>query len=257
MNKLFKRIIPNKVLSNFGYVGIRPKSFESHNMDIKEDIANKYHYDGPLLDIFALNQGLSVHKWHHYIPLYDRYFCQYRDQPIKFLEIGVAEGGSLQMWRRYFGQDAVIFGIDIDPACEKFNNLDGQVRIGSQVDEQFLLDVIGEMGGVDIVLDDGSHHMQDIKTSFDYLYPTLNVGGTYIIEDLHTSYWQRYGGGYGVKNNFFNFIRDSIDDMHRWYHENAIKNSAIAESCSGVHIHDSMVVFEKETVFKPVSSRVG
>ena len=62
------------------------------------------------------------------------------------------------------------------------------------------------MGGVDIVLDDGSHHMHDVKSSFDYLYPILNVGGIYIIEDLHTSYWRRYGGGYGVKNNFFNFV---------------------------------------------------
>ena len=257
MNKYFQKLIPNKVLSNFGYTGIRPKSFVAQNLDIREDIATKYAYDGDLLDIFASNQGPLVHKWHHYIPLYDRYFGQYRNQPIKFLEIGVAEGGSLKMWRRYFGNDAVIFGIDIDPACLQFNNPDGRVRIGSQVDKEFLLDVIDEMGGVDIVLDDGSHHMQDIRTSFDYLYPMLNLGGTYIVEDLHTSYWRRYGGGYGMKKNFFNFVRDSIDDMHRWYHENAIKNSAIAENCSGIHIHDSMVVFEKKIVYQPVSSKVG
>ena len=257
MNKFFKKLIPNKVLSNFGYTGIRPKSFFAQNIDIKEDIATKYDYNGPLLDIFASNQGPLVHKWHHYIPLYDRYLETYRNQPIKFLEIGVAGGGSLHMWRRYFGEDAAIYGIDIDPACEQFNNLDGQVRIGSQIDKTFLSDVIDEMGGVDVVLDDGSHHMHDIKSSFDYLYPMLNVGGIYIIEDLHTSYWRRYGGGYGVKNNFFNFVRDSIDDLHRWYHGNAIKNSAIAEHCSGIHIHDSMVVFEKNTVYKPVSSKVG
>ena len=160
------------------------------------------------------------------------------------------------MWRRYFGEDAVIYGIDIDPACEQSNNLDGQVRIGSQVNKTFLSDVIDEMGGVDVVLDDGSHHMHDIKSSFDFLYPMLNVGGIYIIEDLHTSYWRRYGGGYCVQNNFFNFIRDSIDDLHRWYHRNAVKNNAIAEHCSGIHIHDSMVVFEKNTVYKPVSSKV-
>ena len=98
MNKFFKKLIPNKVLSNFGYTGIRPKSFFAQNIDIKEDIATKYGYNGPLLDIFASNQGPLVHKWHHYIPLYDRYLETYRNQPIKFLEIGVAEGGSLHMW---------------------------------------------------------------------------------------------------------------------------------------------------------------
>ena len=100
------------MLSNFGYTGIRPKSFFAQNIDIKEDIATKYDYNGPLLDIFASNQGPLVHKWHHYIPLYDRYLETYRNQPIKFLEIGVAEGGSLHMWRRYFGEDAAIYGID-------------------------------------------------------------------------------------------------------------------------------------------------
>jgi hypothetical protein len=94
--------------------------------------------------------------------LYDRYFSPFRGRKTRFLEIGVNKGGSLQLWRKYFGDDAIIFGININPDCEKLNGLAGQVRIGSQIDRPFLESVIKEMGGVDIVLDDGSHHMQHI-----------------------------------------------------------------------------------------------
>ncbi|MEB3324897.1 MAG: hypothetical protein VKM17_06120 [Cyanobacteriota bacterium] len=94
-----------------------------HPSGIKKDIYEKYGDCGGLLEIFASNTGPVVHKWHHYIPLYDRYFSSFRGRKIKFLEIGVSKGGSMQMWRKYFGEDAIIYGIDIDPACERFNGL--------------------------------------------------------------------------------------------------------------------------------------
>ena len=75
------------------------------------------------------------------------------------------------MWRKYFGESAIIFGIDIDPSCAKFNGIAGQVRIGSQIDKIFLDSVISEMGGVDIILDDGSHHMNNIAPTFKHLFP--------------------------------------------------------------------------------------
>ena len=78
-----------------------------------EDIKKKYDYDGDLLDLFTSNKGPVVHKWHHYIPLYDRYFSQFRNRPVRFLEIGVAQGGSLELWRKFFGEEAIIYGIDI------------------------------------------------------------------------------------------------------------------------------------------------
>ena len=70
-----------------------------------------------LLQLYAENSDAQVHKWHHYIPLYDRYFSPYRNRPIRFLEIGVSRGGSLNLWRQYFGPAAVMFGIDINPDC--------------------------------------------------------------------------------------------------------------------------------------------
>ena len=124
------------------------REFKFTGTDVAADIREKYGYDGPLLPIYAGHEGAVVHKWHHYIPLYDRYLSRFRGQPVRFLEIGVFRGGSLEMWREFLGPEAVIFGIDIDPECAQFDGNAGQVRIGSQDDPAFLNSVIDEMGGI-------------------------------------------------------------------------------------------------------------
>lgn len=224
--------------------------------EITEDIKYKYKYEGDLVHIFANNKKNIVHKWHHYIPVYDKYLSMYRDKKIKILEIGVSKGGSLQMWRTYFGDEAIIFGIDIDQNCKNYDNIAGNVRIGSQDDESFLISVIDEMDGVDIIIDDGSHMMDHIRKSFKYLFPKLNDSGLYIVEDLHAAYWPGYGGGLRSTNNFFNLIRDITDDMHHWYHGNNFKIKEVGNSCSSIHIYDSIVVFEKNKGISPVHSEV-
>lgn len=225
--------------------------------DVAEDIRSRYGYDGPMLDIYAGTRGVKVHKWHHYIPIYDRYLNRYRGTPVRFLEIGVNNGGSMQMWRRFFGDDAVIFGIDIDPKCAQFDGQSGQVRIGSQADPDFLAAVVDEMGGVDVVLDDGSHRMEHVEASLRALFPRLKMGGTYMIEDMHTAYLPRFGGGLEAPSNFFNTVRRIIDDMHIWYSgQKAPQVPEINREVSGIHVHDSIVVIDKGPVQAPVHSWV-
>ncbi len=224
---------------------------------VAQDLTSKFGHFGDLLDIYVNNTGAGVHKWHHYLPIYERYFSPWRNRPLRFLEIGVSKGGSLQMWRRYFGPDAMIFGIDIDPSCAQFDGQAGKVRIGSQADPDFLAAVVAEMGGVDVVLDDGSHEMQHISASLAILFPLLSFGGTYMIEDLHTAYWKNYGGGAVAPSNFFNTVRSMIDDMHVWYHENGVAHEVTASSVTGLHVHDSIVVLDKAQVYRPVHSFVG
>lgn len=183
-------------------------------------------------------------------------FFRAKKKQIKFLEIGVDHGGSLQVWRRYFGDSAIIFGIDINPECIKYDNLFAQVRIGSQTDEVFLKKVIKEMGGIDIILDDGSHSMRDIRLSLEYLFPHLNYGGIYVIEDLHTSYWKTFGGGMNSKYNFYNFVRDLVDDMHHWYHGKPVKHHNISGDLSAINIYDSITVLNKNKTYKPAHSEI-
>lgn len=244
--KFFPRREPK--LSSFGYQGSK---------SIGEDISEKYGFKGDLLDIFVNIRGSLVNKWHHYIPIYDRYLSRFRGTKVRFLEIGVSKGGSLQMWRRYLGDDAVIYGIDIDPECIQYDGQAAQVRIGSQIDAAFLASVIEEMGGVDVVLDDGSHHMKHVRQSLNELFPMVSDGGIYIIEDLHTAFWRKWGGGHSHNDNFFGVLSQIMKDMHGWYHTKGKKYPDISENCSALHVHDSIVVLEKNRVFAPTYSQIS
>jgi hypothetical protein len=170
----------------------------------KDEVFPSCNLSGTFADIVKSHGGSVIHKWEHYLPLYDRYFGPFRNEfvgvgghrrPLRFLEIGVFRGGSLEVWRRFFGPDAVIAGIDIDPACARFDGVAAMVRIGSQDDPEFLRQVVAEMGGVDAVLDDGSHVASHQRASFGTLFPLLSESGVYMIEDTHTAYWPGWHEG--------------------------------------------------------------
>jgi FkbM family methyltransferase len=225
--------------------------------DALADIIARHPGAGELARIFTGTAGPVVHKWHHYIPIYERYLSAFRNTPVRLLEIGVVRGGGLRLWREYLGPEATIFGIDINPACQQHDGHHGQVRIGSQADHDFLGRVVEEMGGVDVVIDDGSHQMSHIRASLDFLLPRLDARGLYLIEDLHTAYWPRWGGGLDAEGNFFNVIRKMIDDMHHWYHRGHRQMAFARDLITGIHVHDSMVVIERGPVSRPVHSMQG
>lgn len=211
---------------------------------------------GPIEELFWDGDGPSVHKFLHYLPLYDRYFGPLRGglapgRPIRFLEIGVFGGGSLWMWRRFFGSDAVIVGVDVDPGCAALDGRDARVRIGSQDDPAFLAAVVEEMGGLDVVLDDGSHEARHVRASLNALFPRLSEGGLYVIEDLCAAYWPHYGGGHGRPDGLMADLKAMIDDMHHWYHDRGEAVAATAGALAGLHLHDSMAVLEKRRVGPP------
>ena len=112
------------------------------------------------------------------------------------------------------------------------------------------------MGGVDIVLDDGSHQTKHQIESFKFLFPRMSKGGIYMVEDLHTSFWRGYGGGYGRPSNFFGFSADMINDMHHWWHFDRLKHPSLENMCSGIHIYDSLAAFERGLAVEPTHSMV-
>ena len=239
---IYVRLMPHEGIQRFAYDGERPDTGKKST---------------EFEDLFWNNTGVVVHKWHHYLPIYDRYFKPLKNRPLRMLEIGVSEGGSLTMWRKYFGPEAVLFGIDINPNCAKHNGKDAQVRIGSQDDPDFLRAVIAEMGGVDLILDDGSHFSKHMNASLNILFPLLSDGGLYVVEDMHTSYWRSHGGGEGRAAGFTQTLKVLIDDMHHWYHRRGQKVAGTVDNLAAMHIHDSLVVLEKEKVETPRHSRRG
>ena len=87
---------------------------------------------------FHNNNNRLIHKWVHYFEIYERHFSRFRNKEIVIVEIGVFQGGSLQMWKNYFGDKAIIYGIDIDPRCKEFEEENIKILIGSQSDRNFL-----------------------------------------------------------------------------------------------------------------------
>lgn len=203
------------------------------------------------------HKGRIVHKWLQYPAVYEREFAQYRGTDVNFLEIGIFKGGSLELWREYFGGDAKIAGLDINPDCAGYVDAPNRAFIGSQADPAFLRSVIDEISAPDIILDDGSHIADHQMVTFQTLFPLLKTGGLYAIEDLHTAYWPGfYKGGYKRSGTAIELAKTLVDDMHAWYHTNGCKladKSAIAS----VRFYDSIVVIEKGDVPMPQHIKVS
>lgn len=198
-----------------------------------------------LWSLFNLNEGKTVFKWTHYLPIYEQHFAEFVNKPITILEIGCLHGGSLQMWKRYFGPLATIVSIDINPDAKNHEEDQIHVRIGDQSDEQFLLGLVEEFGPFDIVLDDGSHVCEHQVKTFNVLYPHVTDRGIYAVEDLHTNYWDDYGGGLKRPGSFIELAKDLIDSLNAYHTRNAVPVTEFTNSTYGMHIYDSVILFQK------------
>jgi hypothetical protein len=212
----------------------------------------------PLADYFLDNPGRLIHKWHHYFEIYHRHFQRFRGASPVVLEIGVQHGGSLQMWREYFGAGASIVGVDINPACAQIREPQISVVIGDQSDRAFLRGLRALVPRVDILIDDGGHTMQQQIATFEELYQHVHPEGVYLCEDLHTSYWPQFGGGLRRPGTFIEFSKALIDRLHGWHAaEPGFGPDDFTRGAFGLHYYDSILVIEKRPVPKPVHSRTG
>lgn len=199
-----------------------------------------------------------IHKYHHYFDIYERHFQKYRDKKVIILEIGIFQGGSLQMWKNYFGKNALIYGVDINPKCKAFEEKNIKIFIGSQSDREFLRQLKKEIPKVDILIDDGGHTMKQQIVTFEEMYDHVKEDGIYLCEDLHTSYWLRYGGGNKRMGTFIEYSKDFIDDLNAYHSEQrSLKVSEFTKSTDSLHYYDSMLVIEKAPRKPPVDSSTG
>ncbi|NUO76846.1 hypothetical protein LVB77_15135 [Lysobacter sp. 5GHs7-4] len=206
---------------------------------------------------FLTNQDLLIHKWKHYFPIYEQHMRRFQGQDVLMFEIGVSQGGSLRMWKRFLGPHARIVGIDIDPRSAPAAEDQVEVRIGDQSDPAFLQSLIDEFGVPDVVLDDGSHRMDHVNASFDFLYPLLPKNGVYMVEDMHTAYWEEYGGGVGVPGSFIERCKGLIDSLNADHARGALPSDEFTRSTRSMHFYDSFVVFEKGATTGKHAPRVG
>ncbi len=206
---------------------------------------------------FKTNQGKVVYKWLHYFPIYERHLTPWRNKTVTIFEIGVFKGGSLQMWQRFFGPLATIVGLDINPDCLRHEEPGVHVRIGDQADEAFLRSVLDEFGAPDIVIDDGSHQMAHIRDTFLFLYPKLSKNGIYIVEDLHTAYWEEYGGGLGNPETFISMSKGFVDNLNADHSRGAQTPDFLTRHTFGISFYDGVVVFERGTIRVKLARQTG
>lgn len=208
---------------------------------------------------FRANTGRLIHKWLHYFEVYDRHFARFRGRPVNVLEFGVSQGGSLQMWRDYFGPSARLFGVDINPNCRQFEEAGTRIFIGDQADRTFLRGLAQEIPEVDILIDDGGHTMRQQIATFEELFPRIAPNGVYLCEDVHTSYWRRWDGGYRRRGTFIEYSKGWIDDLNAWHSRQPtrLRVSDFTRTAHSVHFYDSVVVVEKRPMQPPRDMRTG
>jgi len=135
------------------------------------------------------------------------------------LEIGVLNGGSLEIWAQFFPEAKRILGCDIEPRCQElaFDDPRISVVIGDAASAETAVLIKEIVSDFDLVVDDGSHTSRDIILNFCRYFPMLRDGGVYVVEDLHCSYWESYGGGLyhpGSAMAFFKALADVINGEH-------------------------------------------
>lgn len=162
------------------------------------------------------------------------------------------------MWRDYFGDQAQIFAIDINPLCKQFETKNTKIFIGSQDDREFLRELKSEVPKFDIVIDDGGHTMRQQIVSFEELYEHVKDDGLYLCEDLHTSYWENYGGGYKKRNSFIEYSKNLIDSINAWHSkEKSLQVSTFTKTTDSLHYYDSVLVIHKRRRKPPVVEKKG
>jgi len=166
------------------------------------------------LDKLAIIYGTDKSsQTHDYCNKYEKYLPFKRDDKIKILEIGVLDGSSTRMWKKYY-KNAEIIGIDIEKRCKEHEEDRIVVEIGSQNDLNFLQKIIEKHGPFDFILDDGSHMNSDVIFSFEHLFNSVTSNGVYIVEDSATSYYPDYGGGRDKKGTTMEFFKDLVDEVN-------------------------------------------
>ncbi|NND73969.1 MAG: class I SAM-dependent methyltransferase [Ilumatobacter sp.] len=199
-----------------------------------------------LREIFDRNEGRLIHKCDHYFEIYERHFARFRGRAPRILEIGVFHGGSLEMWRTYFGRGTHVVGVDIEPRCATLAGRGIDIRIGDQGDAAFLRRVAEEDGPFDIVIEDGSHLPEHQILAFAELWPSVNDGGVLLVEDLCTNYWPEYGGRRGGEGMFMEFVKPLVDEINGFNSRtDDFEPTDFTRTCTGMHVYDSVVVFDR------------
>ena len=172
-----------------------------------------------LISLYERHQGKVSDRWLAYLQGYERLFAPWRTRALNLLEIGIQNGGSLEIWSQFFPQARTLVGCDIDTGCGFLQYEDPRIHVvvGDICAEETEQKIAALSSEWDIVIDDGSHVSSHIVTAFARYFPRVRTGGIFVAEDLHCSYWQKYEGGLSdpfSSLSFFKLLSDIVNFEH-------------------------------------------
>jgi hypothetical protein len=132
-----------------------------------------------------VKEGPGVWKWLHYFDLYHQHLQKFVGKKLNLVEVGVYSGGSMLMWRHYFGPDCQVHGVDIQPECRAYESDHIKIHIGDQADRGFWRRFRAEVPKVDVLIDDGGHMPHQQIITLEEMLPHIQPGGVFICEDIH------------------------------------------------------------------------
>ncbi len=206
-----------------------------------------------LQDLFFAHTGHISDKWEQYLGIYESELTPIinRGAPVSLLEIGVQNGGSLQIWEKYLPPGSEIFGIDVDPKCARLDlGPNVTVAIADATRKEQLGAALGHRT-FDVIVDDGSHLCSDVIQAFRLLFERVRPGGRYLIEDLHCSYWRSYGGGLKEPNASVEWLKHLVDSLNADHFgaessgTDSSWTSTINREVARISFYDSLAVVEK------------
>ncbi len=182
-------------------------------------------------------------KCNTYFQAYEDLFNKYVEKEIVFVEIGVLHGGSLFMWKEYFGSKAKIIGIDLHPQAKELEKHGFEIHIGSQSDLNFWKDFYSKVGKIDILLDDGGHENNQQIVTLSESIPNIKDGGIILTEDTHTSYLKQFGNP--SKYSFINYSKYLVDVINSRFPNTKTKtNNELKKKIFSVVFYESIVAFK-------------
>ena len=214
------------------------------------------------LDIYKFFKESELHtsKSNTYFNIYNELFEKYRNQKITFVEVGVKWGGSLLMWKKFFGKNARIIGIDLYPETKKLEKYGLEIFIGDQSSDVFWRNFFLEVGKIDILLDDGGHTNENQILTLNNIINNVNDNGLIVIEDTSASYSKKHFNP--SKYSFINYSKFLIDDLYgkvkdKSRLEEVFKKNSLNDSIYSIKFFNSIVAFfidrkkciDKENIF--------
>lgn len=239
LQRVARRLAPHRVARR------QRRAFEAAGAEYGRNVppdpaaTGRQHVEGnPLFEYFeAYGAGPGIWKPRQYFDVYHRHLARFIGRDVNVVEIGVYSGGSLRMWRDYFGERAVIHGVDIEEDCRRYEDDRIDIAIGDQSDRRFWKEFVDRVPRIDVVIDDGSHIPEHQIATLEALLPHIANGGVYICEDIG-----------GIDNPFHSYIAGlarNLSVLDPQEPSEGQRTTGLQQLIEGVHLYPYMAVIEK------------